>query len=155
MIAVAACSGPDKSVEEPPIEPFRRPAVCPVTLPNENTPPNENPSSGHHGNGELFAALHRLGVVMVGREDLEDDGSIPLMIPWWRGEDISGDFSIETERLDAPAPPARVEIPEDYGPRGFQPSVIYFPAPGCWQVTARVGNSELSIVNLVLRTDVP
>jgi hypothetical protein len=52
---------------------------------------------------------------------------------------------VEGQRLDAPAPPLRVRIPCCY-PTGFQVTGMYFPTPGCWEVNARSGASDLRFV---------
>jgi hypothetical protein len=51
-------------------------------------------------------------------------------------------------RLDADAPPLKVTIPCCY-PTGFQASGLFFPTPGCWEVTAKAGSSELKFVTKV------
>jgi hypothetical protein len=56
---------------------------------------------------------------------------------------------IEGERLDAPAPPLRAEIPDGYGTTGFQPTGLIFPTKGCWKVVGSVGSARLTFVVLV------
>jgi len=51
------------------------------------------------------------------------------------GRRLDGDDAVEL----------RVDIPCCY-PTGFQASRVYFPASGCWEVTATAGDSELRFV---------
>lgn len=62
---------------------------------------------------------------------------------WFRpaGETLS----ITGRRLDAPAEPLKVEVPCCY-PTRFQPSGLFFPSPGCWEVTGRAGDEMLKFV---------
>ena len=59
---------------------------------------------------------------------------------------VEGRVTGEARRLDAPAPPAQVSIPEGYGGSGFQAVGVTFPTGGCWEVTERVAGQELRIV---------
>jgi len=53
-------------------------------------------------------------------------------------------------RLDANAPPVEAHIPCCY-PAGFQIVALFFPTEGCWEVTAKSGDSELQFVTQVKR----
>jgi len=57
-------------------------------------------------------------------------------------------LSIAGERLDAPVPPLRVEIPHGYG-ASFQPTALTFPTAGCWRVTDQIPGHQLRFVVLV------
>jgi hypothetical protein len=72
------------------------------------------------------------------------DRSIEAKLGWWRGEE--GVLAVAGERLDAAAPPLRAHVPAGYGPSGFQPTGLTFPATGCWRVTGRVGHARLEFV---------
>lgn len=52
---------------------------------------------------------------------------------------------ISGKRLDAPAPPLRASIPCCY-PTGFQATGLYFPTPGCWEITATAGTNQLRFI---------
>jgi hypothetical protein len=67
---------------------------------------------------------------------------------WWRS--VSGPLHISGRRLDAAAAPLRTQVPSGYGDTGFQSSGVYFPTPGCWEVTGTVGAASLSFVTLVV-----
>lgn len=77
-----------------------------------------------------------------------------MKFPWWRAPDVEGALTIEGRRLDADAPPdappLRAQIPDGYGQR-FQASGIIFPTEGCWEVTARSGDAELTFITKVVK----
>jgi len=54
-------------------------------------------------------------------------------------------LQIEGHRLDGVTDSVKAEIPCCY-PTGFQIAGLYFPTPGCWQVTADAGESHLQFV---------
>jgi hypothetical protein len=56
-------------------------------------------------------------------------------------------------RLDASAPPVEAHIPCCYT-SGFQIIGLFFPTEGCWEVTAKSGDSELQFVTQVKRPTV-
>jgi hypothetical protein len=127
---------------------------CAVTLPNGIQNPGETAScpgrprraylnnfTGNHGNGKLWTALPLDGKLLL---TPEKDGSIGEKFPWWRA--VCGRLSITGRRLDAIAGPLRASIPEGYGDAGFQASGVYFPSEGCWEITGRAGEAELTFV---------
>lgn len=129
-------------------------ASCPVTLPNSKSPTASSASDFNYGNedGTLFTIPWPEGVVIFARDGpgfIEPDGSLAMKWPWWRG--VRGKLTIEGRRLDAPAPPLRAEITEGYGNSGFQPISLIFPTQGCWEVTGKVDNAQLTFVTLVVQ----
>ncbi len=60
-----------------------------------------------------------------------------------------GTLTITARRLDGPSAGFHSQIPDGYGDVGFVPSGLYFPSPGCWQVTGSVANHSLTVVMLV------
>jgi len=153
VVAATGCSGtsePKPSVEAAPVRSVARPDTCPVTLPNESTPPGARNWAREHsyGNGKLFTEFWPFGVVVAHPEQVNPDGSIEMKWPWWRGN--RGRLRIEGRRLDGHAEPLRAEIPSAYGLVGFQPSGLVFPTQGCWEVTGRVGDAALTFVTIVL-----
>jgi hypothetical protein len=139
LFAVALCPTMEAASEK-----------CPVTLPNGEAPPGQHPSSRYHGNGALWTVLWPEGKVMFssgGSGYVMPDGSLSMKFPWWRG--VQGKLTIEGRRLDAPAPPLKVDIPEGYADVGFQASALIFPTTGCWEITAKVGETRLILVTLV------
>lgn len=129
--------------------------LCPVTLPNGNTPPLQRPSNSYYGNGKLWTGLQPTGITLVVPELVKPDGSLGVKFPWWLGTGIVGKLSITGRRLDAPAPPLRFTVPPGYAGHGsgaFVASTILFPTEGCWEVTGHAGSASLTFVTLVLRT---
>lgn len=127
---------------------------CPVTSPNGKHPRKD--AGFNHGNGSLWVALWPHGKLVAGtfpdgssRAEIRPDGSIDAKLGWWRG--VEGELTIRGRRLDAPAPPLRADVPQGYGVSGFQATGIIFPAQGCWRVTGRAGEAELSFVTLVVK----
>jgi hypothetical protein len=147
--------------------------ACPVTLPNGSPfppgggsfsfaggapPPGWVPPT--YGNGRLWVGyLPQHGVAMVRDDLVGSDGSIDMKFPWARRiveyRDVggaltgifAGELEIDTRRLDASAPPARVET----NPQGVHVgSGITFPTAGCWEITGTAGEDSLSFVILVL-----
>ena len=127
------------------------PASCPVTLPNGNTPPGEQPSPTYHGNGLLWTALWPDGLVLIPLQMVQPDGTLSMKWGWWRG--VNGPLTITGRRLDAPASPLGAEIPNGYGDTGFQAGGLIFPTEGCWEVTGQVGQAELTFVVYVVKVD--
>jgi hypothetical protein len=87
------------------------------------------------------------GIVQATLDDVQPDGSIYVKIPWWRG--VTGSLELSARRLDGPTGQVRVSVPTGYGQTSFQASSIYFSAPGCWEVTGRVGSVSLTFVTLL------
>ena len=134
------------------------PPHCPVTIPNGRQPPVKHfggtvtysptyrgPRSdrdpGAHGNGKLWTVLPLDGKLLLSPAK---DRSIGEKFFWWRG--VRGRLTIRGRRLDAPADPLRSDVPEGYGETGFQASGVYFPSEGCWEITGKVADSELTFV---------
>jgi hypothetical protein len=122
--------------------------TCPLTLPNGIMPPSGNDVGANHGNGRLWTALWPHNVVIATPPYIQEDGSVWMKWPWWRG--VRGKLTITGHRLDGNAPRLRAYLP-DYGKSGFQPSGISFPTEGCWEVTGAVGNTKLTFVTLILK----
>lgn len=126
---------------------------CPVTQPQEGVPGVH--AGYNYGNGALDVNLWPTGTLTPGRlpggaryAELQPNGSIVAKLGWWR--EASGKLSIEGERLDAAAAPLRARIPDGYGPRGFQSTLLTFPTAGCWRVVGSVAGSRLMFVVRVL-----
>jgi hypothetical protein len=129
---------------------------CPTTLPNGRTPPGEIATQSHHGNEELFTVLWPEGEIEFhpsGPGEIREDGSLAMKFPWWRGEGIHGPIEVSGTRLDRRGDGVTAEMPSGYGDTGFQASALVFPSEGCWEVTARAGEAELTFVVDVVRSE--
>jgi hypothetical protein len=130
--------------------------ACPVTIADGSTPPGESPSDLHHGNGELWTALWPEGKVIFkpgGPGEIREDGSLAMKFPWWRGDGITGQLEISGRGLEEDSSPLEAIIPDGYGDTGFQSTAIVFPSAGCWEITGRVGDAELTVIVLADRID--
>jgi hypothetical protein len=62
---------------------------------------------------------------------------------WFRP--AGAELQITGQRLDAEAPPLEAHVPCCY-PTRFQATGLFFPTEGCWEVTARADDSEISFI---------
>ena len=133
---------------------------CPVTLPNGKSPAGEDDSDFNLGNenGTIFTIPWPNGTVIFspnGPGAKEPDGSLGMKWPWYRT--VEGDVVITGRRLDEKAPPPRTVVlrgnEDGYGETGFHPSGLWFSGPGCWEMTAAIGDESLTFVTLVVRLD--
>lgn len=154
LVLVAAIVGGDGGVGADGT-PVATPAGCPVTRPNGVHPPGMRPDDpGNYGNDALWTNLtmwsEEPGIVRVPDDaHIGPDGSArELKWAWYRF--APGTLTIAGRRLDGPAGPLEAWVPEGYGSIGFQVSGLTFPAAGCWEVTGRVGDAELTFVVLVV-----
>lgn len=129
-------------------------SACDVTKPND-VGILGHPELGSYGNGRLSVGpfgLWKDGTVVFkpgGAGFVTQDGSLGMKFGWRRG--VRGRLTISGRRLDAPAMPLRAQIPDGYGDFGFQATYLIFSTPGCWEVTARVGDAALTFVTNVVK----
>ena len=132
---------------------------CDVTTPNGIVGGSSERNAGSHGNTWLsvgpVAGLWPEGTVVFapgGSGFITGDGALGMKFGWERG--ARGRLKVTGRRLDSEAPPLRSNVPCCYGENGetgFQASHLIFPTPGCWEVTAQVGEHEESKLTFVTR----
>ena len=66
-----------------------------------------------------------------------------VKVGWFRPAGAT--LEITGQRIDAQAPPLEAHASCCY-PTRFQASGLYFPTQGCWEVTARAADSELTFI---------
>lgn len=153
--ATGPASAPHRSTNPSPAPSSRLVQGCPVTIPSpvpsfEQWRASLFGSDSAYGNGKLWVgALWQGGVIDVGPEFFRPDGGAKF--GWYRS--VPGTLQITGRRLDGAAPPLRADVPSGYGEMGFQASGIYFPTPGCWEVTGAMATTSLSFVTLVIKHD--
>lgn len=134
-------------------------AKCPVSLPNLEESPNEYYISTDTGYANLERTMF-IGLWPGGKVFFCPDcaGSLPadgsLGMKFWFYRTVPGEIVIEGRQLDQTASPAHLATlrgPEDgYGVTGFHPAGLKFPSQGCWEVTARIGDAEMTFVTLIV-----
>ena len=80
---------------------------------------------------------------------ITQDGGLGMKFGWTRG--VRGKLDVSGRRLDGAAPPLMFETNNGYRDVGFQASYLIFPTPGCWEVTAQVGEREDSRIAFTVK----
>jgi hypothetical protein len=139
--------------------------VCNVTQPNHNAPPAAVLAAAQIpppalaqpstliGNGAIWTMLWPEGTVTFrkgGAGFIEPDGGLKMKFLWMLASD--GPLSVSGRRLDGDAGPLRSELAAGFTGAHFQPSYLIFPTQGCWEVTAKANDSELTFVTKVVKT---
>ena len=117
-----------------------------------------HPPGGPTGNNDWYANADRTiwatfwgwDFVLRGADQLGSKrGQVPgQKVLWYKPSDSS--LSVTGRRIDGKAPPLGYDISIDPRPSGpIQPSGIYFPTPGCWEIEAKASSAELRLVVLV------
>jgi len=120
--------------------------ACPVTAPNQSTPPGVSGRMFFGRNG-LWTLVWPHGFVLVPPDDVRSDGALGMKFPWWRGPGVRGSLDITGEEIASRSPvQARTS---GYGLTGFNASMIYFPSEGCYRVTGTADGASITFVTLV------
>jgi hypothetical protein len=102
---------------------------------------------GWYGNAALWAPIPTQGILPAGRPYGTPWAASQwgTKFPWWRV--VPGDLTITARRLDGPSAGFH-SVVADHGPHqtGFTASGLYWPAPGCWQVTGTISGHSLTFV---------
>jgi hypothetical protein len=146
MLAGCAAAG------VPPITPSPVPtesspeAACPVTEPAWVKPPEDSAVQDPPAYGFYFVNEDSsiwASAWYVKEEDPLRVSEEGIKVGWFRPEGAA--LLITGQRLDGEAPPLEAEASCCY-PTRFQASGLYFPTEGCWEVTAKAEESELTFV---------
>jgi hypothetical protein len=133
-------------------------AACPATVPNRKSPPTRDLGALAHGGHDLWVALPTttgtLAVddVVTSGVGLRRDGSIQWKYPWYRGPNAGRQIRITVREVGPRrrAGHAIVTSPRR-GTWGWA-TYVFYPASGCWRVSARAGRADVSfVVRVVLR----
>jgi hypothetical protein len=120
---------------------------CPVSEPAWLKPPDDSAVQGSAEPGSYFANKDQSILASAWWSEPEayqlyaSEGGIK--VGWFRPE--GAELEITGQRLDAQAPPLEAHAPCCY-PTQFQATGLLFPTEGCWEVTAKAADSELSFV---------
>jgi hypothetical protein len=129
--------------------------ICPVTIPNGSLPPNVTKKSPYYfGNDNLWTTLWLDGKIHVKAADKEPDNSVEIHWAWWYADGLTGELIVEGHRLDEQA--ERLHVGEiKQGPDNPNLLIAYtsFPTSGCWEVTARMGDSSLTFVTEIVEDE--
>jgi hypothetical protein len=122
-------------------------ADCPVTQPEWVKPPDDRAVMNPPEFGDYIVNADRS--IWASAWWFEDE-AYPLRagkecnkIGWFRP--AGAELEITGWRLDAQASPLKTYIPSGY-PTRFQATGLYFPTPGCWEVTASAADSLITYV---------
>lgn len=120
---------------------------CPVTEPVWIIPPEDSAVQGSPGYGFYFVNEDSSIWASAWWTNTEDEqlqaDEEGIKVGWFRPE--GAPLEITGQRLDEQALPLEAHIPCCY-PTRFQATGLSFPIEGCWEVTARAADSELSFV---------
>jgi hypothetical protein len=133
----------------------RAPETCPITKPSDSSFVAPWPYPAHSPVGSFWFGTDRLWTI------LRNDATWPRgeKTFWWRQdwlgyksgipENEALKLTVTARRLDAPAPPPRISKGlggYTEGWKSFLVGGIEFPAFGCWEVSARYEDDELTFV---------
>ena len=134
-----------------------RPDSCYVTTPNGIVAGSSERNERSYGNALLSVGPFGLwpnGTVVFkpgGAGFQTQDGALGMKFGWTRG--IRGKLNVKGRRIDADAPPLRFETGTPDSDSGFLASYLIFPTPGCWEVTAQIGDRPDSRITFVTRVE--
>jgi hypothetical protein len=121
--------------------------VCSVTEPVWAKPPDDPAVGGSPEFGYYFINQDRSIWASAWWTEAEeyqlhasDEG---IKVGWFRPAGTT--LEITGRRVDGQAPPLDAHVPCCY-PTRFQATGLIFPAEGCWEVTAKAAESELSFI---------
>jgi hypothetical protein len=136
-----------------------QPDSCQVTRPNGIVAGSSERNEKSYGNALLSVGPFGLwpnGTVVFkpgGAGFQTKDGGLAMKFGWTRG--ISGKINVTGRRIDADAPRLRFETNQTNNGRslGFLASYLVFSSPGCWEVSAQIGDRVDSKITFVMRVE--
>lgn len=134
-----------------------QPDSCHVTTPNGIVAGSSERNEKSHGNALLSVGPFGLwpnGTVVFkpgGAGFQTQEGALGMKFGWTRG--IRDKLDVTGRRIDADAPPLRFETGTPNSDSGFLASYLIFSTPGCWEVTAQVGDRVDSKMTFVTRVE--
>ena len=118
--------------------------ACPLTRTVRAQPPRD-PNADAFGNGPWFVNGDRS--IWAGWDAVRMvAGPRGSKVLWIRPQGTQ--LNVTGRRLDADSPPLQARV-DCCSPAGFLSSRLFFPAEGCWEVSATSGGSELTFVTRV------
>ncbi len=121
--------------------------ACPVTEAVWIEPPEDAAVSGAPEFGNYYVNDDRSIWASAWWVDQDEiylkAGDEGIKLGWFRPAGV--ELEISGQRLDGGSPPLEAHAPCCY-PTRFQASGLVFPTEGCWEITARAGDSILSFV---------
>ena len=137
---IAPTGSARQPVSRAPSSPGAMPASCPVTVPRQaRQPVGASDGQRWYGNAAVWVLL---GV--SGELGTDPGQRRPWYgkVPWWRT--VPGTLTIRAQPIGSPVAGFHADVPSGYGPTGFQPSGLYWPRLGCWQVTGTIAGQALT-----------
>jgi hypothetical protein len=134
-----------------------QPDSCHVTIPNGIVAGSSDRNEKSYGNTLLSVGPFGLwpnGTVVFkpgGSGFQTKEGALGMKFGWTKG--IRGKLNVTGRRIDADAPPLRFETNASNRDSGFLASYLIFSTPGCWEVTAQIGDREDSKITFVTRVE--
>jgi hypothetical protein len=140
------------------VVPHDPPASCPITVPQNPifAPPAPYDSMGYegefwYGSNSLWTAVRQDGIWYWLPHNPE---GYTQKVFWWRDgyvwtEEPQPALTVSGERLDAPAPPLHVSEATNASASDIGSAMLVgvdMPTLGCWKITGRYGEAELSFV---------
>lgn len=119
---------------------------CPITEPDWALHPEDSAVQDAPVHGYYFVNEDRSMWASAWWTKQEENylrGGEDIKVGWFRPAGAA--LEITGQRLDSQAAPLESEVPCCY-PTRFQATGLSFPTEGCWEVTARADDRELSFV---------
>ena len=123
------------------------PSACLLTQPLWDKPPEDSAVLNPPAYADYFVNQDRSvwasASWAVDGDDRRNVSKEWIKVGWFRP--AGAELIVTGQRLDGEAPPLEVEASCCY-PTRFQASGLYFPTEGCWEITAKAADKELSFM---------